>query len=166
MKIAVFVDGANFFYMQKDRLHWWIDPKRLLDWVRSLGELVDAFYYVAIDDPIEPQHENFLRALTYMGFSVVTKPLRLVNGDNGGDRKKANLDVEIVLDMMTNVEHYDAAVLVSGDADFERPLQTLRARGRKYLVMSTQGFVAREIRQMAGMHFVDFQDIRDHVEKR
>ncbi|MBY0585744.1 NYN domain-containing protein [bacterium] len=166
MKIAVFVDGANFFYMQKDRLHWWIDPKRLLDWVRTLGELVDAFYYVAVDDPIEPQQENFLRALTYMGFSVVTKPLRIVNGENGHDRKKANLDVEIVLDMMTHVSHYDAAVLVSGDADFERPLQTIRARGRKFLIMSTQGFVAREIRQMAGMHFVDFQDIRDHVEKR
>jgi uncharacterized LabA/DUF88 family protein len=166
MRIAVFVDGANFFYMQKDRLHWWVDPKRLLDWIRSLGELVDAYYYVAVDNPIEPQQENFLKALTYMGYSLVTKGLRTIPGDDGFDRKKANLDVEIVVDMFTTIDNYDLAVLVSGDADFERPLLALRARGKRFLVMSTQGFVAREIRAQAGMHFVDFHDIREQVEKR
>ncbi|MBX9652740.1 NYN domain-containing protein [bacterium] len=165
MKIAVFVDGANFFYMQKDRLHWWIDPKRMLDWIKTLGELTDAYYYVAVDDPMEPQQENFLKALTYMGYSLVTKQLKTVTSESGIDRKKANLDVEIVLDMINVVDQYDLAILVSGDADFERTLQTLRARGKKFLIMSTQGFVAREIRQQAGMHFVDFQDIREHVEK-
>lgn len=166
MRISVFVDGANFFYMQKDRLHWWVDPKRMLDWIRSLGDLVDAFYYVAVDNPVEPQQENFLKALTYMGYSLVTKGLRTVPGDDGFDRKKANLDVEIVLDMFTTIANYDLAVLVSGDADFDRPLQALRTRGKRFLVMSTQGFVAREIRAQAGMHFVDFQDIREQVEKR
>src|SRR5687767_11711588 len=34
LRTSVFVDGANFFYMQKDRLHWWIDPKKLLAWIR------------------------------------------------------------------------------------------------------------------------------------
>lgn len=166
MRLAVFVDGANFFYMQKDRLHWWIDPKRLLDWIKTLGDVVDAHYYVAVDDPIEPQQENFLKALTYMGYSLVTKQLRTISGENGHDRKKANLDVEIVLDMMNTLDHYDTAVLVSGDADFDRPLQVLRARGKKFLILSTPGFVAREIRALAGMHFVDIQEIRDHVEKR
>lgn len=166
MRLAIFVDGANFFYMQKDRLHWWIDPKRLLDWVKTLGDVSDAHYYVAVDDPIEPQQENFLKALTYMGYSLVTKQLRTISSENGYDRKKANLDVEIVLDMMNTIDQYDTAVLVSGDADFERPLQVLKARGKKFLVMSTPGFVAREIRALAGMHFVDFQDIREHVDKR
>lgn len=166
MRIAVFLDGASFFYMQKDRLHWWIDPKRLLDWIKTLGDLVDAFYYVGVDSPLEPQQENFLKALTYMGYSLITKNLKTVYSDDGVDRKKANLDVEIVLDMFNTIENYDLAILVSGDADFERPLQLLRARGKKFLIMSTQGFVAREIRAQAGMHFVDFQDIREHVEKK
>ena len=165
MRIAVFLDGANFFYMQKDRLHWWIDPKRLLDWIRSLGTLTDAYYYVAVEEPMEPQQENFLKALTYMGYALVTKPLRVVPMEDGTDRRKANLDVEIVVDMLTTIDSYDTAVLISGDVDFERPLQCLKSRGKRFLVMSTQGFVAREIRAIAGMHFVDFQDIRDHIEK-
>jgi uncharacterized LabA/DUF88 family protein len=44
MRISLFLDGANFFYMQRDRLHWWIDLRKLLEFARSKGELVDAFY--------------------------------------------------------------------------------------------------------------------------
>lgn len=165
MRVSVFVDGANFFYMQKDRLHWWVDPKKLLEWIRTKGELVDAFYYVGVDSRSEPQQDNFLKALTYMGYSLVTKELKTIALEDGSERKKANLDIEIVLDMFNTIDGYDLAVLVSGDADFERPLAMLRARGKKFLVLSTQGFVAREIRAIAGMHFTDFQDIRAEVEK-
>jgi uncharacterized LabA/DUF88 family protein len=165
LRITVYVDGANFFYMQKDRLQWWIDPKRLLNWIRKMGDVVDAFYYVGIDSNAEPQQENFLRALTYMGYSLVTKDLKTVVMSDGSERKKANLDVEIVLDMFNQIEQYDMVVLVSGNADFERPLDLLRARGKRFLVMSTQGFVAKEIRAKAGMHFVDFQEIRESIEK-
>ena len=164
-RIAVFVDGANFFYMQKDRLHWWVDPKKLLEWIRQKGNVVDAYYYVGVDSPSEPQQESFLKALTYMGYSVVAKELRRVNHDDGSDRKKANLDVEIVLDMFNYIDNYDVAVLVSGDADFERALEMLRARGKRFLVLSTQGFVAKEIRAIAGMHFLDIQELRADIEK-
>lgn len=165
MRVSVFVDGANFFYMQKDRLHWWVDPKKLLEWIRTKGELVDAYYYVGVDSRSEPQQDNFLKALTYMGYSLVAKELKTISLEDGTERKKANLDIEIVLDMFNTIDGYDLAVLVSGDADFERPLALLRARGKKFLVLSTQGFVAREIRAIAGMHFTDFQDIRAEVEK-
>ena len=165
MRISVFVDGANFFYTQKDRLNCWIDPKRLLEWIRQRGEVVDAYYYVGVGSNTEPQQDNFLKALTYMGYCLVTKDLKTIVLPDGSERKKANLDVEIVLDMFNTIEHYDMAVLISGDADFERALELLRARGKKILVLSTQGFVAREIRAVAGMHFVDFQDIRAEIEK-
>ncbi|QDU60521.1 NYN domain protein [Planctomycetes bacterium Pan216] len=165
MRTCVFVDGANFFYMQKDRLHWWIDPKKLLEWVRTRGDVVDAYYYIGVDYNADPQQEGFLKALSYMGYTVVSKELRTIHLSDGSDRKRANLDVEIVLDMFNQIEHYDMAVLVSGDADFERPMRTLHARGKRFLILSTQGFVARELRSLAGMHFVDFQEIRDDVEK-
>ncbi len=165
MKISVFVDGANFFYMQRDQLHWWIDPSKLLSWIEAKGEVVDAFYYVGVDIPPEARQDAFLKALTYMGYSLVTKGLKTIVLEDGQVKKKANLDIEIVLDMFNTIEHYDLAVLLSGDGDFERPLQLLRARGKKFLVMSTQGIVAREIREVAGRHYVDFQDIREQMEK-
>lgn len=165
MRIAVFVDGANFFYMQKDQLGWFVDPRLLLDFIKTKGDIVDAFYYTGKGVPPEARQENFLMALTHMGYSLVTKDLKTTMQSNGTLKQKANLDVEIVLDMFNTIDNYDMAVLVSGDGDFERPLSQLKSRGKKFLVMSTAGFVAKEIRSVAGMHFIDFIDIKDAVQK-
>jgi uncharacterized LabA/DUF88 family protein len=165
MDISVFVDGANFFYMQKDQLRWWIDPKKLLGWIAKKGSVIDAFYYVGVDVAPEARQDAYLKALTYMGYTLITKNLKTVTQANGVEKKKANLDIEIVLDMFNTVDLYEMAVLVSGDGDFERPLQLLRAKGKRFLVLSTAGFVAKEIREVAGMRFIDFQDIRAEVEK-
>ena len=167
MRISIFVDGANIFYMQKDALNWWIDLHKLLRWIESKtgGEIVDAFYYVGEEQPPDPRQQSFLGALTRMGYSVITKELKSIVQSNGTVIRKANLDIEIVLDMFNTIENYDMAVLVSGDGDFQRPLKLLRARGKRVLVLSTEGFIARELREVAGMHFVDFEEIRVEVQK-
>lgn len=163
-RIAVFVDGSNFFYMQKDGLRWWIDPKKLLDWIGLRGEVVDATYYSSVDPSNEGQ-ANYIRALCHMGYRIETKVIKSFTQADGSQRHKANLDIEIVLDMFNTVGNYDEAVLVSGDADFVRALQILRARGKQFLVLATKGFVANEVRQVAGLHYRDLADLRDQIEK-
>lgn len=166
MRISLFLDGANFFYMQRDCLKWWADPKKILDFIKTKGDLVDAFYYVGVDAPPEARQESYLKALPNIGYSLITKQLKTILLHDGNRKQKANLDVEIVLDMFNTIDHYDMAVLISGDGDFERPLQLLRARGKRFLVMSTQGVLAEEIRTLAGIHYTDFRDIRTEVEKQ
>ncbi len=51
MRISVFVDGANFFFMQREKLKWFADPKRLLDWLAIKGDINEAFYYIGQDAP-------------------------------------------------------------------------------------------------------------------
>ncbi len=165
MNISLFVDGGNFFYMQKKDLGWWVDPSKLLNYIRSKGDLIDANYYVGKDAHPEARQDKYLKALTYMGFSLVTKDLKNVLQDDGTYKQTANLDIEIVLDMFNTIEHYDMAVLVSGDGDFERPMGLLKARGKRYLVMATKHFIARELREAVGMHYEDFHNIRELVEK-
>ena len=164
-RIAVFVDGSNFFYMQKNCLHWWIDPKRLLEWIGTRGDVVDASYYASID-PENERQASYLKALSYMGFSVEGKQIKAILQSDGTQTHKANLDIEIVLDMFNTIDNFDEAVLVSGDADFSRALQVLRARGKQYMVLSTKGFVASEIRQVAGMHYKDLVELRNQIEKK
>jgi uncharacterized LabA/DUF88 family protein len=164
MRIAVFVDGANFFYLQKNCLRWWIDSKKLLDFItEEYGDIVDATYYVGVDST--KNQDDYLKFLMNIGFSIERKDLKTIIQEDGTEKKKANLDIEIVLDMFNTIENYDMAILVSGDGDFERPLKLLKARGRKFLVMSSQGFVAKEIREVAGMHYKDFQVLREKLEK-
>jgi len=162
MRISVFVDGANFYYMQR-KLGWWIDPKKLLDFIKLKGEIVDAVYYVGVEAPPEAQQQRFLDFLGYVGFSLETKGLKTIIQDDGSEKRKANLDIEIVLDMFNTIDNYDMAVLVSGDGDFERPLKLLKARGKKFLILSTPGFIAKELREVAGMHYIDVQSVKDQL---
>ena len=163
-RISVFVDGANFFYLQKDCLNWWIDPRKLLQWIGLRGEVVDATYYASVDENNASQ-AAYLKALYHMGFSVQQKSIKTFTQNDGTEKHKANLDIEIVLDMFNTVDNYDEAILVSGDADFARALQTLRARGKQFMVLSSKGFVAQELRQLAGMHYADLADLRNVIEK-
>ena len=163
-RISVFVDGSNFFYLQKDCLRWFIDPKKLLDWAGKRGEVVDATYY-ASTDPTNEKQIGYLKALYHMGYAVEQKPIKMFAQNDGTEKHKANLDIEIVLDMFNTIDRYDEVVLVSGDADFTRALQILRARGKQFVILSTKCFVSKEVRQVAGMHYIDFADIREAVEK-
>lgn len=163
-RIAVFVDGSNFFYLQRDFLGWWIDPGKLLSWLGKRGTVVDATYYVSVDQANEGQR-NYLKALTHMGFRVETKNIKLYKQDDGSQRHKANMDIEIVVDMFNQIESYDEVVLISGDSDFARALQMLRARGKQFLVMSTNGLVASEMRAVAGMHYQDIGELKEFIEK-
>jgi uncharacterized LabA/DUF88 family protein len=163
-RIAVFVDGSNFFYLQRDGLRWWIDPKKMLDWIGLRGEVVDATYYSSVD-PLNEGQSKYMKALVHMGYRIESKAIKTYTQADGSLRRKANLDIEIVLDMFNTIGNYDMAVLVSGDADFTRALQVLRARGKQFLVLSTKDFAAIEIRQAAGMTYADWADLRDHIEK-
>jgi len=166
MRVSVFLDGANFFFMQRDKLQWFADPKKLLDYLGKYGDIVDAFYYIGQDAPPEAKQQKFIDALPYMGYALVSKQIKeIYDSKTGATKRKANLDIEIVLDMFNTIEHYDMAVLISGDGDFERALQLLRARGKQILVIATEGFIARELRSLAGRHYTDLKDIRAEIER-
>ena len=167
MRVSVFVDGANFFFMQRDGLKWFADPKKMLEYIENrYGEIADAFYYIGKDAPPDARQQAFLSALPEMGFSVVTKQIKTIyDSKTGTIRKKANLDIEIVLDMFSTIDSYDLAVLVSGDGDFDRALQLLKARGKRTVVISTENFIATELRATAGRHYIDLASIEAQIRK-
>lgn len=158
MKIAVFVDGSNLYYMQKKHLSWHVDLKKLLGYLNRYGEVVDACYYTAIDTKSDTPNA-FLTALPHMGFSVVSKPLKY-----NGSVHKGNLDVEIVVDMLTTINTYDLAVLVSGDGDFEKVLRHLKSVGKQFLVISHPSVVAKEILAVAGLRYIDIKTLEPQIQ--
>jgi len=165
-RVAVFVDGANFFYMQKNDLGWFVDANKLLEYCGRFGEVVDAYYYIGKDAPPVPEQQSYLNALTYIGYALVTKPIKTIRDPLTGEtRQKANLDIEIVLDMFNTIDNYDIAVLVSGDGDFDRALKLLRARGKRFKVIASPRFTASELRDVAGMHLIDMGSLRSEIEK-
>ncbi len=166
LRVSIFVDGANMFYTQKKGLGWFFDPGKLLKTLKAEDELADAFWYMGVKPSPESRDENFLRYLAYAGYTVRTKQLKTIFDPESGETiQKANLDIEIVMDMFNTVDNYQKAILLSGDGDFERALESLRSRGKRICVVSTQNWIASELRMAVGSHYIDLQDIRSQIER-
>ncbi len=125
--------------------------------------LVNAFWYTGLKDPQDQR--GFRDALISLGYTVRTKILKEYYDDSSGRySQKANLDIEIVVDMFNTVEQYDRVVLFSGDGDFERAIELLRSKNTHITVVSTEGMIARELRN-ATDRYIDLNDIREQIEK-
>ena len=164
-RLSIFVDGNNMFYAQQKN-GWFFDPKRVLSYfVEEQPDivLVNAFWYTGLKDPQDQR--GFRDALISLGYTVRTKTLKEYYDDSSGRySQKANLDIEIVVDMFNTVDQYDRVVLFSGDGDFERAIELLRSKNTYITVVSTEGMIARELRNVTD-RYIDLNDIRDSIEK-
>ena len=163
-RLSIFVDGNNMFYAQQKN-GWFFDPKRVLQYFTNKEEadLANAFWYTGIKDPQDQR--GFRDALISLGYTVRTKILKEYYDDHSGRySQKANLDIEIVIDMFNTVEQYDRVILFSGDGDFERAIELLRSKNTHITVVSTEGMIARELRNVTD-RYIDLNDIRISIEK-
>ena len=163
-RIALFIDGANLYSAAKS-LNADMDFKKLIDFFRSKGVLVRAYYYTAI---VEGEEYSPIRPLVdwldYNGFTMVTKPVKRYTDASGHTRTKGNMDVEIAVDMLSLAPTIDHAVLFSGDGDFRRLVEAVQDKGVRVSVVSTLKSqppqAADELRRAADQ-FVDLNDLVD-----
>ena len=112
--VAVFVDVANIFYAAK-AAGVDIDYVTLLKSATAGRDFVRAYAYTGLDPENENQR-NFHQFLARHQYKVVSKDIRKY----GDGKVKANLDIELVVDLMKTARNLDIAVIVSGDGDFAR----------------------------------------------
>jgi len=166
-RIAVFVDGSNLFYLQLE-MGWRINMHRLLEYIeRSFkdenGKIISAIYYTPITH--EQGQENFLGVLTQIGFSIYRKEIKTIKTDSDKTIKKSNVDVEIAIDMVLQAPNYDIAVLISGDGDFCYALQAIKTMGKRFVVMATRNNVAKELLELSGHNFWNFEKYISEVKQ-
>jgi uncharacterized LabA/DUF88 family protein len=163
-RLSIFVDGNNMFYAQQKN-GWFFDPRRVLEYFTKEPQLmlINAFWYTGLKD--SQDQRGFRDALISLGYTVRTKILKEYYDDTSGRySQKANLDIEIVVDMFNTVDQYNRVVLFSGDGDFERAIELLRSKNTHITVISTEGMIARELRNVTD-RYIDLNDIRDRIEK-
>ncbi|GAD60356.1 NYN domain-containing protein [Brevundimonas sp. BAL450] len=163
-RIALFIDGANLYSAAKS-LNADMDFKKLIEFFRSSGVLVRAYYYTAI---VEGEEYSPIRPLVdwldYNGFTMVTKPVKRYTDASGHTRTKGNMDVEIAVDMLSMAPNIDHAVLFSGDGDFRYLVEAVQDKGVRVSVVSTlksQPPQAADDLRRAADQFVDLSDLMD-----
>lgn len=157
-RVAVFIDGNNLFHAA--RFHNIdIDYNKLLRVLLGDGRLLRAFFYTGVDVGAERQ-QGFLLWMRRNGFRVIQKELKTFYDGS----RKANLDVEIAVDMLSLAGRYDTAVLVSGDEDFVYAVNAVAYKGCRVEVAGFRSNTAPKLIDVAD-YFIDLGEIADRVRK-
>jgi uncharacterized LabA/DUF88 family protein len=150
--VAVFVDVANIFYAAK-AAGADIDYVTLLKSAVAGRDFVRAYAYTGLDPENENQRQ-FHAFLARSGYKVVSKDIRKY----GDGRIKANLDIELVVDLMRTARNLDIAVVVSGDGDFAPAIRAVQQQGVRVEVISFRGNTSSDLIEVADQ-FIDIAQI-------
>ena len=157
-RVAIFIDGSNLFYAAL-QLGIEIDYTKLLFRLTAGSRLLRAFFYTGVDRTNEKQ-QGFLLWMRRNGYRVIAKDLvQLPDGS-----KKANLDVEIAVDLMSLVGSYDTAVIVSGDGDLAYAADAVSYRGARVEVVSLRSMTSDILINVAD-RYVDLDQIKEEIQK-
>jgi uncharacterized LabA/DUF88 family protein len=157
-RVAIFVDGSNLFYAAL-QLNIEIDYTKLLAKLTGGSRLLRSFFYTGVDRTNEKQ-QGFLLWMRRNGYRVIAKDLiQLPDGS-----KKANLDVEIAVDMMALVGSYDTAVLVSGDGDLAYAVDAVSYRGVRVEVVSLRSMTSDSLINVSD-RYIDLENVKEEIQK-
>ncbi len=150
--VAVFVDVANIFYAAK-AAGVDIDYVTLLKSAIAGRDFVRAYAYTGLDPDNENQR-NFHSFLSRHSYKVVSKDIRKY----GDGKVKANLDIELVVDLMKTARNLDVAIIVSGDGDFAPAIRAVQEMGVRCEVISFRGNTSSDLIEVADL-FTDITQI-------
>lgn len=163
------------------------DEKIIID-LRKLKDFVDLFsersrlYYG--EDPKNSGSLNFTYVIRkiFGKRDVMTKDVQKIkhqikldeiestkhvitdeDGENYIEIRKCNFDVEISVDALKMIEHYDTFCIFSGDADFVYLNNFLRKKGKNIIVVKG-GYITTKLRESADL-VINAQNIKKHIAK-
>lgn len=157
-RVAIFIDGSNLFYAAL-QLGIEIDYTKMLCRLTAGSRLLRSFFYTGVD-PTNEKQQGFLLWMRRNGYRVITKELvQLPDGS-----KKANLDVEIAVDMMSLVGSYDTAILVSGDGDLAYAVNAVSYQGIRVEVVSLRSMTSDSLINVSD-RYIDLDIIKEQIQK-
>jgi uncharacterized LabA/DUF88 family protein len=157
-RVVILIDGANLFYAAAS-LNLEIDYAKLLCCLTQKRRLVRAYFYTGVDSSNEKQL-GFLLWMRRNGYRVVAKELaQFADGS-----KKANLDVEIAIDMMTLANYCDTIVLLSGDGDLAYAVNAISYRGVQVEVVGLRSMTNDNLLHVADC-YTDLESLKPDIQR-
>jgi uncharacterized LabA/DUF88 family protein len=157
-RVVILIDGANLFYAAS-ALGIEVDYTKLLYRLTLNRRLVRAYFYTAVDRHNDKQ-QGFLHWMRRHGYRVVAKDLvQLPDGS-----KKANVEVEIAIDMLALAPHCDTVILLSGDGDLAYAVNAVAYKGVRVEVFSLFSMTNDDLINVAD-RYVDLATIKQEIQK-
>jgi len=157
-RVVILIDGSNLFYAAS-YLNIEIDYVKLLRCLVGDRRLVRAYFYTGVDRGNEKQ-QGFLHWMRRNGYRVVAKDL--IQFPDGS--KKANVEVEIAVDMMLLADSCDTIVLLSGDGNLAYAANVIAYRGVQVEIVSLRSMTSDNLINVAD-RYTDLDSIKHNVQR-
>lgn len=149
LKMGIYVDHENIRLSGGESL----DYSVLLKYLAKDHHLIRAVSYVVVDseqpEDLQDRLHRYRDKLRHIGFKVVEKQKRwFVDEETGVKTSKANMDMELAIDVLREVENLDVVVICSGDGDFVRLVEATQARGRQVWIAAFEN-ISKELKESA-----------------
>lgn len=153
-RVGVYVDVANLslnggYHLQYGVLREFAcrdgaTPTRLNAYVAYDAERAKR------DQPYRERTAGFHSVLRDFGYKIVVKEVRWYQNENGR-YAKANADLDLAVDVLTQAQNLDRVLIASGDGDFVRVVQALQNRGCRVEVVGLDN-VSQDLRSEADLY--------------
>ena len=158
-RVGIFVDVANV-ELATDKLSRRLDWTKVLNKLTKDRQLVRAVAYSPVHEDINVSLESqrFTEPFVDRGYRLVTKPLKKFSDGT----VKANVDIEMTVEILEMLDRLDIVCLVSGDGDFEPLVRTIQSKGVRVEIVSIGAATAMALKR-AGDKFTDLAAILNEV---
>jgi uncharacterized LabA/DUF88 family protein len=157
-RVVILIDASNLFYAAV-QLNLEIDYTKLLHHLTQGRLLVRAYFYTGVD-PNNQKQQGFLTWMRRNGYRVVAKDL--IQFPDGS--KKADLSVEIAIDMMNLSRYCDTLVLLSGNGDLAYAVDKIAYHGVQVEVISLPSMLNQALRDVSD-RFIDLTTLKASIQK-
>jgi uncharacterized LabA/DUF88 family protein len=158
-RVGVFVDVANV-ELAADKLSRRLDWTKVLKKLTKDRQLIRAVAYSPVHEDINVSLESqrFTEPFVDRGYRLVTKPLKKFSDGT----VKANVDIEMTVEILEMLDRLDIVCLVSGDGDFEPLVKTIQSKGIRVEVVSIGAATAMALKRACDK-FIDLGAILNEV---
>lgn len=137
-RVMIFIDGSNVYHSVRDLYQRTdIDYAKLVTCLTNGRDYQRTYFYGALVDQARElqaykDQQRFLAALTRLPYFEVRMGHLVYRGSPAARPIEKGVDVRLAVDMLTRAysDHFDVAVLVSGDNDFADLVQAVKDRGK------------------------------------
>jgi uncharacterized LabA/DUF88 family protein len=139
-KVGIFVDAANMYRNGGSRMQYAVLREFAC---RDGGEPLRLNAYVSydiekarVDAEYRKKAEGFHSALRDVGYKVIIKEVKTYTNEFGERVQKANADLDLAVDALTQSENLDRVLIASGDGDFAQVVRALQNKGCRVEVVA------------------------------
>ena len=136
-----------------------IDYIKLIDECIGKDKLIRVYFYAGIDNE-NNQSMGWKYFMKRAGFKMMTKQLEVF--PNG--LKKANYDVEMVVDMLSLIDKYDTAILITVNTELVYAIHHLINQGKQVEIIDHKNNSIERCINIVD-RFIDLESIKNCITK-